>query len=282
MFRKISLSDKPWIDRCRLSGENDMTVLSFPAVYTWQDAFGLSIDGRENFYVIKSEEDQGFYYPVGESSCCREYILSLMDSDAHVKLVYVPEAELSWLESLGFDITCNPDTSEYIYSSRSLALLDNGAGTNFRVKVRHFSRDNVWNAKELSFPDDTALLREKVSEWDRVSGQILPEDRSAVLACAREPAQIGLSGIFIETDQKEWSFLLGYESTPLIYNMSIVKYSEAMSRNAVPVCICEMAKRVCGTFPLINLEDDMGIEGLRNMKRLYHPLRLLNSYNAYR
>ena len=314
MFRTITRSDRQWMEHCRREGTNDMTVLSFPAVCMWQSAFGLTIDGDEHFYVVKSEADHGYYYPVGEEAACRNYVRSLLEETAsqktpeeassRLKFVYVPEKELGWLEELGFTVSCDPDTSEYVYSSHSLALEDNGSGTNYRVKVRHFSRDNVWHSKTLAFPGDEALLREKTAEWDRTSGggtagfdvqqicSMAPwdtgavwqhtSDRLAALAAAKDPAGIGLSGVYIETDTGEWAYLLGYPSNDRIYDMSIIKYSPDLSRNAVPLCICEMAKRVCTDYPYINLEDDLGHPGLRRMKQLYHPLFLLDSYTAVR
>ncbi len=312
MFRTITLNDRPWMDLCRREGTSDMTVLSFPAVYMWQSSFGLTINQEAHCYVVKSEADRGYYYPVGEEASCRHSVRRLMEETASrkasadafstLRFVYVPEKELGWLEELGFTVSCNPDTSEYVYSSHSLALEDNGSGTNYRVKVKHFSRDNEWQSRTLSFPEDEALLREKTAEWDLASGggsvdfdvqqlcSMAPwdtgsaylhnSDRLAALTAAKDPAPIGLSGVYIETSTGDWAYLLGYPSTGEIYDMSIVKYSPDISRNAVPACICEMAKRVCSAFPYINLEDDLGNPGLRRMKQLYHPLFLLDSYTA--
>ena len=274
------------MDRCRENSANDLTVLSFPAVFTWKDSFGLSVSGDEHFYVIRCDVEDSYYYPVGEQDACRNCVYAMMKeaSEAgclnHLKFLYIPERELGWMEDLGFRISCEPNTSEYIYSSASLALLDNNAGTNFRVKIRHFSRDNSWHARPLSFPEDNELLRRRVLEWDNTAPFVPDGEHLAVQAASQAPVQIGLSGVYLETGRGEWAFLLGYQSTPRIYDMSFVKYSPDLSRNVVPVCISEMAKLVSGTFPYINLEDDLGIPGLRNMKKLYHPLFLLGSYSA--
>ncbi len=307
MFREIKLSDKAWMDQCRAHGLQEMTVVSFPAVYTWQSTFGLTIDGDSRFYVVRSEEDKGYYYPVGDSDVCRAYVLSLLKSFRrqncfsgqykvpgiyadhslrtgtsfnNLKLVYVPKQELGWLKELGFTIKYEPDTSEYIYSSRSLAFLDSGSGTNYRVKIRHFSRDNIWQSKPLVFPGSEALLKEKTAALESIISHSSGEDILALLCASENPAEIGLSGVYIETSTHDWAFLLGYPSNRRIYDMSFVKYSPGISRNAVPVCISETAKLVYQTWPLINLEDDLGVEGIRKMKRLYHPLCQLDSYTA--
>lgn len=303
MFREVSLTDREWMESCRGKSMQEMTVLSFPAVYTWQSTFGLTIDGDERFYVVRSEYDGGYYYPVGDTAACRSYVMSLLheedrmdapgqkhsgrlsgsgarNSSGMLKLVYVPESELEWLETMGFEITCEPSTSEYVYSSRSLALMDNASGTNYRVKIRHFSRDCEWSVRELAFPQDTEMLLEKTKIRELPSGHAAEDDHQALLSALRDPAGTGFSGIYIETKDGEWAYLLGYPSTDRIYDQSFVKYSPRISRNVVPVCISEMAKLVCDKYPYINLEDDLGIPGLRNMKMLYHPVFLLDSYTA--
>ena len=274
------ISDKSWMDRCRKAAAHEMSVVSFPAVYTWQYVLGLKVDGGENFYVIKSQRDRGYYYPVGEQNTCRNFVLSLTASPGELRLLYVPEHEHDWLMRLGFEIVHEPDTSEYVYPSRSMALLDNGAGKNYRVKVRHFSRQYEWRVRRLVFPEDEPLLMEKTLAWCKDTCHHGPEDGLAFRCAARNTAAIGMSGIYLETKEREWAFLLGYPSTKRIYDMSFIKYSPGISRDVVPVCLCELSKLVCDSFPLINLEDDMGVKGLRIMKNLYHPVFMLNSYTA--
>ena len=280
MFRAVNLKDRSWMEHCRKNCPQEMTVISFPAVYTWQSAFGLTIDGDDRFYVIHSASDDGYYYPVGDRDACRACVRSLMTDSGPLKFVYVPESELKWLESEGFEILCEPATSEYVYSSRSLALLDNGSGTNYRVKIRHFSRDNEWSVRPLAFPRDTDLLLEKAAAWDQSSDSSFPSDRLAWLSAVKDPAALGFSGIYLETRQGEWAILLGYRSTERIFDQSFIKYSPGISRNVVPVCISEMAKLTWEKYPCTNLEDDLGNPGLRNMKMLYRPLFLLDSYTA--
>lgn len=259
-----------------------MTVLSFPAAFSWMTTFGLTIDGDEQYYVIRSEADNAFYYPVGEQSACRNCVRRLLSGSGCLKFIYVPEQELTWLEELGFEIRCEPDTSEYVYSSASLALLDRKSGKNYREKVRHFSRDYQWTVQPLLFPRDEQLLKELTDEWERTYLLTPTEDRLVLYSCAEYPLQLDLSGIYIKTQDGEWAFLLGYPSTPEIFDFTIIKYSPDLSRNVVPACLCEAAKRLCDTYPYINLEDDLGVPGLRTMKKLYRPVFLLNSYSALR
>ena len=279
MFREIKLSDQAWIERCRDERTNALTVLSFPAVYTWQSSFGLTIDGDEDYYIIRSEADQGYYYPVGSQEAVRGCISELLQKQGSLKLIYVPESELKWLEELGAKTRREPDSSEYVYRSSSLALNDRDSGKNYREKVRHFSRDNKWKIRSFHFPEDNEFLKQIAAAPDREKRGSY-SNLQAMRRAAEHPLELDLSGVYIETVLGEWAFLLGYPSTSQIYDLTFLSYSISISRNVVPACICELAKRVCDRFPLINMEDDMGIEGLRTMKKLYHPVFMLDSYTA--
>ena len=44
---------------------------------------------------------------------------------------------------------------------------------------------------------------------------------------------------------------------------------------------CELACQLSGRYRLINLEEDLGIAGLRQAKLLYSPVDRLNVYEAF-
>lgn len=40
----------------------------------------------------------------------------------------------------------------------------------------------------------------------------------------------------------------------------------------------EFLKYKCSYFGYVNLEQDLGVEGLRKSKKSYHPFRMINKY----
>ena len=91
--------------------------------------------------------------------------------------------------------------------------------------------------------------------------------------------EYGMTGIEIRC-QNEQAFLFGYENTPDTFTMAATDYTKGFGSSAVAACIYEMASRLQGHYQYINLEEDMGIKGLRRMKQLYLPVFILEAYNA--
>ena len=91
--------------------------------------------------------------------------------------------------------------------------------------------------------------------------------------------EYGMTGIEIRC-QNERAFLFGYENTPDTFTMAATDYTKGFGSSAVAACIYEMASRLQGHYQYINLEEDMGIKGLRRMKQLYLPVFILEAYNA--
>lgn len=280
-FRRIELSDRLWIEGLRNTERNAMSVLSFQAIYSWQKMFGLRIYGDGEFYVIHSEADQGFYYPCGNRERCRRFVREEMRAGQSLKFVYVPEAEIPFLRDLGFAVTEDRNTSEYVYDTRKMALLSPGASRNYRRKCRNIMNNYVFCVHRIT-GQEIHKLHAYVSEWEHMEIDGAQDDIGAVRMAVDAFVPLSMSGIRMETKDGGWAFMIGYQSTQDIYDMAMVKYSDRLPPDVVPYLISELAKQVSGKCRYINLEDDMGVPGLRTMKNLYSPEFMLESFTAIR
>lgn len=278
-FRRIELSDRSWIEGLRNTEQNAMSVLSFQAIYSWQKMFGLQICGDGEFFVIHSESDHGYYYPCGSRDRCRQFVREEMRAGKFLKFVYVPESEIEFLREMGFTVTLDRDTSEYVYDVRKMALQEPGASRNYRRKCHTVQTGYVFHVYPIT-GQELAKLHGYVSEWESMEIDSAQDDIGAVRMAVDAFVPLSLSGIRLETQEGGWAFMIGYQSTPDIYDMSMVKYSDKLPPDVVPYLISELAKQVSGKCRYINLEDDMGIPGLRTMKTLYSPEFMLDSYTA--
>ncbi len=279
-FRSIELNDREWVECLRDTAVNPMTVLSFQALYTWKDTFDLSICRDSDFFAVYSGADGGYYYPCGDREKCRNFIMEQLGGKKQLKLLYVPESEIEWLRAAGFSVVQNQDTSEYIYESHALAMQGEGCSRNFRRKCKNFYKRNTFTVSGVDM-QSRDMLAAWFTGWEKNHLWQAHDDRQAVWSAIKNMDSLSMSGVLLQTSDGEWAFLLGYESTPKIYDMAFVKYSQNISEDVVAVCISETAKKNCEQYPYINLEDDMGIEGLRTMKTLYKPAFMLESYTAY-
>ena len=62
----------------------------------------------------------------------------------------------------------------------------------------------------------------------------------------------------------------------------MTRRDSALPAEVVSVCVHEFAKMLADRYPLINIEEDLGLEGLRRAKTLYSPVDLMKVYEAVR
>ena len=67
-----------------------------------------------------------------------------------------------------------------------------------------------------------------------------------------------------------------------MFTMTMVKHSLSLPMLMTPVCVHELACMLADRYPYINIEEDLGLEGLRRAKQLYSPVKQLEVYEAVR
>ena len=91
---------------------------------------------------------------------------------------------------------------------------------------------------------------------------------------------LGLKGLLLETASGGRAFILGYENKPGMFTMTMAKHSPDLPPQVTAVCVHEFARALESKYPLTDLEEDLGLEGLRRAKMLYSPVERLDVYEG--
>ena len=91
---------------------------------------------------------------------------------------------------------------------------------------------------------------------------------------------MGLQGCLLETDAGQLAFILGYPDTPETFTMTMTKHDSSLPAQVTAVLVYELACQLSGKCRLVNMEEDLGLAGLRQAKQLYSPVKLLYVYEA--
>ena len=270
-FRKIALSDMAQIRKLRNSKENRLTATAFESLYSWREYFGFSVYTEPDFALVYSSLLDGYMYPFGDAAKSDEFIRAAAKEKK--KFVFLSEEQAKLLEAQGFSISESRDSDEYVYESHALALRSGEISANLKRKCKTFLKNHsvdVIPIDESNLSDAAALMRSLGSERG---------DREAAEALLNGFLTLRPKGILLKTESGS-AMIMGYENTADIFTMTVVVYDSALGNDAVPICINKLAELVCDEFDYIDLEEDMGIEGLRTMKQLYKPKFMLRSYTG--
>lgn len=276
-FRALGIHDRESLTALRSAAENPNTALSFPSLFTWAEPLGLCFAQHGNFGVVYSADADGYFCPMGDRDACIAWLDAMRGTGRPFKLMYLtPEQAQSLAQTYHVRTGLNRDLSEYLYETDALAFRTKPS-RNFKEKVHWFQRRFRYEVLPVT-GDEMCYLRTTLQEDERRNDPDAP-----VLRCMIEHFdEMHLSGVLLrDHDNDNYAFIIGYENTPDIFTMSVVKASPEWQSISVAVCEHEFARTLGSQYRYVDLEEDLGIPGLRNVKQLTVPCRMLDAWEAY-
>ena len=278
-FRPLTPEDIPWLNRCRDAEEHPFTALSGVSLVTWAETYGLTVAGDEDFFVIRSRYDKGYYIPVGNAEKCAEFMDSAAEKKGANRFVYVTEAEAKRLVGKGWNAHFRADLSEYIASSADLAMAPGTfVSESFKTKCRKFTRNFGKYRITPVTPENMEHLQETAERYLDAQDS-MPSDQAVLEMELEHYSELNMRGIILTMPDGREAFMLGYENTPEMFTMTMTRHDPTLPPEVTAICIHEFAELLRKKYPLINMEEDMGLEGLRKAKESYFPEFLEEKYN---
>lgn len=279
-FRPLTPEDRPWLERCREIGAHPFTALNPVSLIAWADGFGLTVAGDEDFFVVRSRYDSGYYAPVGNPEKCAAFMAETAEKEDPARFVYVTEPAARELAAKGWNVIFRPDLSEYIVASDRLALAPGTYITqSFRNKCKRFARDYAGYSVAPVTAENLDRL-EEISERYRSAQNALPADQPVVETELAHFGALGLRGILLTVPDGREAFIFGYENTPEMFTATMTRHDPTLPQETTTILVHEIAKVLRSRYPLINVEEDMGLDGLRRAKQLLAPVDLMKVYEV--
>jgi hypothetical protein len=182
-----------------------------------------------------------------------------------------------------FDAVQVPEeVGEYVYSVEKLAALGGGKLAKKKNLIAQFKRANPDAfAKPLETADIPACV-ELERKWrrEKVSGLPLEleHEDAAIEAAFKDFAPAGFEGVAAYAGGKLAAFSMFSRVSDSMFTEHFEKADPSV-KGAAQFINNETAKALLGRAELINREQDMGLDGLRQAKRSYDPLYLVRNYS---
>lgn len=277
-FRPLTMKDRPLIEKCRDPRKHPFTALSFTSLFTWRKAYGLEICGDPDFFAVHSRVEDALFCPCGDEEKCARFLAE--ETKPGTRILYLTKEQAEGLGD-GWEIRLRDDLSEYLCDTPALALKEGWhMSHSYKDKCRQYKKRHPYTVKALT-KEDLPLMVQIAREWLEADMDD-EEDLVALVQEIRSYNAMPLTGVMITAENGEHAFIMGYENTPEMFTMTMVKHNLSLPKLMTPVCVHELACMLCDRYPTINLEEDLGLEGLRNAKQLYSPAGKLEVYEAVR
>lgn len=258
--------------------------LSLMNIYAWRDCetpHGTLINGNLCILIRTHREPDYFLEPLGDNNLIETAGVCLKHAGRFSR---AGENFVSRLPQGRFSVSPLRDHFDYVYEVKSLAELKGKKFDGKRNQIKKFIRNQPGSRflpLESGHRDEAlALFNRWAQERQNGNGEdsSLPhfgEDcqRQAVTRAFNSYEDLGLVGGTIFVDGAMQGFLLGSEGNP---EMAIAHFQYA--NNKMPGIYQHLLQQTCqeilSAYRFINLEEDLGIPGLRKTKLSYQPLRI--------
>lgn len=267
---------------------------SFVSMFSLYEKYGDAICEQDGFlYVLREhlcrEGVRVYLAPMGNGDRKEAFEKILEDAHSHhaaAEFQTLTETVCRFLEEQfpgKFQITECRDYAEYIYRTEKMATFDGKKLRKKRQEISRFYREygdrvSVTRISKNDFPE----ILEFENKWlwqnreDHDSSALEREARAIDLQLEHFDA-LHLSGIVVRIDNVVHGY--GY-GTPLsdTYYDALIEKGDRDVHDIYRVLRQESVKQCALSYTYVNLEEDVGVEGLRALKLSYQPEILLKKY----
>jgi hypothetical protein len=296
-FRQLTLEDKPVMDRLADLLQPETSDLTFTNLFMWQKSYGLQVFYHKSldywFLWCKPPKWLNFFLPpIGDWSNPEKIkeALHFMEEWAQSEkfsfwMRRTPKRLVEAVRQAEPALTVKEDrnTFDYIYSSSELINL---SGRKFHGKRNHlnqFLRKYQWEYLSL----DPGLAEECLnidSEWFNLTNtncRELSEEEEAMALVMNNFAALKVTGGVIKVEGKIAALAVGEELNADTVVIHIEKANTEYD-GMFPAINQQFAANCWSSYEFINREEDMGLEGLRQAKLSYNPVKMIEKFSVSR
>lgn len=296
-FKKLDIADYPALKRffanipCRLS------VYSLPSLIAWSNCVfeaRFAVEGDRLIIANESEvrpEDRHLILPLSLSGDVQpDALRDIAVGQGFHRYWYVPgdyvERYRDRLDAL-FSMEEQGEFEDYVYLAEDLANLKGNRFVRKRNLIHQFQREFMGNGVRVhiepitagSAPECLAFLDAWCEQRNcDVDGDVdLACERRAVINSLENLEALEFNGILVRVDGTVNAFGI---ASHLNDEMGILNYEKAFSnvKGLYQFLDNQCAKQLFAGYRYINKESDMNLPNLAHMKRSYHPVMRVKSY----
>ena len=282
--QRITLCQKNEIEALRRSAGHILSSHTFASLYLWREEMGLSLLLTPDMFTVRCgwKGKNTWFFPCGEEAEADAFIRRKL-SEPDFSLCYMRTCDAERLEKQfpgRWKILRAPQDDEYLYDTEGHRTLVGGAYANMRTQVHKVEREYQSRTEWLS--DDTIQdALQVIRQWShgehRFEDCSLRDDEVDEEALLRR-RELGITGIVLYLHDEPVAVTAGFALDRDTFDVAVAK-SVSTAQGVPYYAKRELFMRI--SQPVVNLEEDLGIPGLRKMKHGMHPIGKHEIWEAF-
>lgn len=290
-FEPLSLSHKSAMEKKLRSYPRNMCELSFATLFIWQNFEKPKLTYiNDNLCILATppDEEPYFFEPIGRNSV-RDTLSTCMEHAGRISCASTAYAFS--FPHICYDIAPIRDHFDYIYFTKDLIELKGRRYDGKRNHIKNFrkryasydfrpiGRGNKSEAIKL-YDDWFAAKKESEGYCEATSDLSYQSQMSAIETAFENFEELSLRGTGLFINNALQGFVIGSQINSSLACMHFMTASPDL-HTPYPLLMSEGCSRLFSEFEYVNLEQDLGLEGLRKSKLSYHPMWLEEKFDIF-
>ena len=291
-FQPINLSMKPMVEKYREHWDMDSSEYTFTNLLMWGTDGHILLEeyGDTLFCLLRYDQEAPFMFaplPLNENTdyersvhIAGEYMKNL-GTEPRFSAVTGHLAELFRARCADYELKEDRANFDYVYRTEELLTL---SGKKFHAKKNHLNqfRDKyAFEYVELR-PEMLEECLEVYANWLNGKEVVEPSalgELAAIKTIITNMDALGVRGGGIRMEGKLTAFTLGELMRP---DTALIHIEKAVGsiRGLFTIINQQFIEHEWKDTLYINREEDMGLEGMRRAKMSYHPIRMVEKFEA--
>lgn len=291
-FKPLELKDRELF--CEYLNDYSFSTYeySFLTLYIWRQMYNTEFTIIDDAIVIKKHTaNNGTYFmqPIGadKSSIARitSKLTPIKKENPDFKYLYgdVETAFLEQLhESFGNCMTSYEDINnfDYIFNCRDLVLLSGSKYHRKKNQYNQFISKYDYRIETIQSPEivmDCIDLSRKWYDYKGENSEQLKNEQKGIVDIFNNIELFNIKGIAVYVENKIAGFAAGEKLNSKVATVHFEKGNYNYS-GIYPFLNKSLIETCFNDVEFINLQEDLGIDGLRRAKTAYQPIRLEKKY----
>jgi hypothetical protein len=282
-FRPLEIKDLSVITEALKVYPPVISELTFTNIYSWKELYHPQISFWDNFIILCSDcvRERKFFVPIGGGD-----IKALMKRILKAKksiFFRVPEVVKSLFENSPlYQFEFDADNSDYLFRASDLIGLPGKKYDGKRNLIKKFKTFFNYEYVKLdsSHVGECFQFEEEwcsIKHCDSVEG--LFRERQAIREMLVHCAEFDLTAGAIRVEGKICALAVAQRLNRDTLVLHVLKANPALAGLYQVICNEFLAKEA-REYEFVNMEQDLGVEGLRKSKLSYHPIEMIKKYTV--
>ena len=261
------------VDRLRRRMGHTLSSHAFPSIWIWKECMGLELCLEAECFAVRAAKqgEHAWFFPCG-SECGKQDFLNAHEKEPGLELLYLRREDADWLEAhfpQRWNLCRRPEADEYLYRRDRHIAMEGAPFRDLRRRLRKIRREMAPQTRILdgSSAADARLI---LDAWASGHASWGGDDRQAALRALEQREQLGMRGIVVYLEDRPAAFMLGFPLADDTFDAAIGKCALDV-QGLTYFVLRELMLSLPRRYQWFNLEEDLGLTGLREMKEHFRP-----------